>query len=201
MDFEPLEAIHRWRAAALGATFMMVVISVAFVLQARVSEDRLRAQIETGAEAYGALLLAGSVEEALERTWPGLIEAAGSWARAGEFLRLQRQVLTRGDWSPPLRTRPLERIQDTGGVLVAFVPFQRGTWDEWRYLAAPHRGYIVALSQDGGERWTFFLALQMSRERLASLVPGWPEVKPSVPALLEPVEQQERFGPPLPVWE
>src|SRR4051812_33609613 len=98
MTFEPLEAIHRWRAAALGATFMTVVISVAFALQARVGEERLRARIETEAEFYGALLMAGSVEEALERTWPGLIEAAGSRARAREFLRLQREALTRGNW-------------------------------------------------------------------------------------------------------
>jgi hypothetical protein len=178
-------AIVRRSAWVLLAILMLT--NMAFAADAPPTPEAIRLQAQACADA----MLKGDLETFANFTHPKLIELMGGRAKfidaikqGNAEMKAQKSAIT------GFSTRAPEGVVKGGNDLFAVVPMTLTLTQ--RETKVSHEGYLVAVSSDGGTKWTFITGDE--RAKLKEILPNLPEElklpAPPAKAAAKPAEKK-----------
>jgi hypothetical protein len=146
--------------------------------------------IRTQAQACADAMLKGDLETFANFTHPKLIELMGGRQKFIDAIKLgnaemkaQKSAITGFNTGAP------EGVVKGGNDLFAVVPMTLTVTQ--RDTKISHEGYLVAVSSDGGTKWTFITGDE--RAKLKEILPNLPEeLKLPAPAAKAPAKPAEK---------
>jgi DnaJ domain len=140
------------------------------------------------AEENSAALATGNYARVVDLTYPKIVEMAGGREKAIDAVRRESEDMrARGDTIPIIEVSEPKEIITAGNRQFAIVPMT--TRVKIPEGTVHLKGFLIAISSNSGNSWTFIDGTYLTKERLAQLLPDFPvqlPLPPSEQAVFEP---------------